>query len=57
MFLKTLLWEVANGTPVITWVTINLTSHVEERYYWTTPNGEDAVFSSMNTACCCAAMI
>ena len=42
--LKTLLWEVANGTPVITWVTINLTSHVEERYYWTTPNGEDAVF-------------
>ena len=42
--LKTLLWEVANGTPVITWATINLTSHVEERYYWTTPNGEDAVF-------------
>lgn len=34
----------ASGTPVITWVTINLTSHVEERYYWTTPNGEDAVF-------------
>ncbi|MEE0506274.1 MAG: C39 family peptidase [Ruminococcus callidus] len=42
--LKTLLWEVANGNPVITWVTINLTSRVEERYYWTTPKGEDAVF-------------
>ncbi len=42
--LKTLLNEVANGTPVITWVTISLTSRVEERYYWTTPSGEDAVF-------------
>ena len=42
--LKTLLWEVSNGNPVITWVTINLTSRVEERYYWTTPKGEDAVF-------------
>ncbi len=42
--LKTLLNEVAGGTPVITWVTINLTSRVEERHYWTTPSGEDAVF-------------
>jgi uncharacterized protein YvpB len=42
--LKTLLNEVAQGTPVITWATINMTSKVEEHYYWTTPEGEDAVF-------------
>ncbi|MGN1402764.1 MAG: C39 family peptidase [Ruminococcus sp.] len=42
--LKTLLAEVANGTPVITWATIGMTDKVEERYYWTTPNGDDAVF-------------
>lgn len=42
--LKTLLWEVENGTPVITWVTIKMKQEVEERYYWTTPDGEDAVW-------------
>lgn len=42
--LKTLLWEVANGTPVITWATIGMTDEVEERYYWTTADGDDAVF-------------
>lgn len=42
--LKTLLWEVANETPVVTWATIGMTDKVEERYYWTTPNGDDAVF-------------
>lgn len=42
--LKTLLQEVANGTPVVTWATISMTSNVEERYYWTTDDGEDAVF-------------
>ncbi len=42
--LKTLLWEVANGTPVVTWATIGMVDKVEERFYWTTPEGEDAVF-------------
>lgn len=42
--LKTLLAEVANGTPVIVWATIGMTNNVEERYYWTTPDGDDAVF-------------
>lgn len=41
---ETLLWEVANGTPVITWVSINMTDNIEERYYWTTEDGKDAVF-------------
>lgn len=44
--LKTLFCQVANGTPVITWATIGMTDNVEERYYWTTPNGDDAVFLS-----------
>ena len=42
--LKTLLAEVANGTPVVTWATIGMTTNVTERYYWTTEKGEDAVF-------------
>ena len=42
--LNTLLNKVANGTPVITWVTIGLTSEAEEKFYWTTPEGKDAVF-------------
>lgn len=42
--LKTLLGQVAGGTPVVTWATINMTPNVEERYYWTTPDGDDAVF-------------
>lgn len=42
--LKTLLNEVANGIPVITWATIDMTTNVEERYYWTTDDGKDAVF-------------
>lgn len=42
--LKTLLGEVANGTPIVTWATIGMTTHVEERYYWTTDEGKDAVF-------------
>lgn len=42
--LKTLLGEVANGTPVITWASIGMTDDIEERYYWTTPEGKDAVF-------------
>lgn len=53
--LKTLLWEVANGNPVITWVTINLTSRVEERYYWTTPKEKMRYSSSTSTASCSAA--
>lgn len=40
---QSLLWEVANGRPVITWVSIGLTSNIEEKIYWTTENG-DAVF-------------
>ncbi len=42
--LKTLLGQVAGGTPVVTWATINMTPNVEEQYYWTTPDGDDAVF-------------
>ena len=42
--LKTLLGQVAGGTPVVTWATISMTPNVEERYYWTTPDGDDAVF-------------
>lgn len=41
---ETLLGCVSAGTPVITWVSINLTSNIIEQYYWTTPDGEDAVF-------------
>ncbi len=42
--LKTLLNEVANGTPVVTWVSIGMTDQITEKYYWTTPDGKDAVF-------------
>ncbi len=42
----TLLSCVAAGTPVMIWVTIGLTSNVEEKYYWTTDEGKDAVFLS-----------
>lgn len=42
--LKTLLNEVACGTPVVTWVSIGMTDEITEKYYWTTPEGKDAVF-------------
>lgn len=42
--LKTLLNEVAGGTPVITWASIGMTDQITEKYYWTTPDGKDAVF-------------
>ena len=35
---------MAGGTPVVTWATISMTPNVEEQYYWTTPDGDDAVF-------------
>lgn len=42
--METLLSHVAGGTPVLTWVTIGMTANVEEKYWWTTPGGEDAVW-------------
>lgn len=42
--LEMLLWEVTDGTPVITWASIDMTDDIEEKYYWTTEDGKDAVF-------------
>ncbi|MCC8112225.1 MAG: C39 family peptidase [Ruminococcus sp.] len=41
---ETLLGYVSNGTPVVTWVSINLTANIVEKYYWTTDDGDDAIF-------------
>ncbi len=42
--LEEVLWEVAEGRPVIIWASIDMTDDIEERYYWTTDDGKDAVF-------------
>ena len=42
----TLLSCVAAGTPVMIWISIGLTSSIEEKYYWTTEDGKEAVFLS-----------
>ena len=40
---QTVLQYVASGYPVIIWVSINLMD-TEELYYWTDPEGNDAVW-------------